>query len=681
MFLNVRTIWAIIVLELFTLGSATPNPCIAYSDNLMYFIYPNSIITFDTSNNQASTQTLSAGPSGDNVCAQQPGTDSVVIGKVSSVIDEQGKNLISSKYMYAQIEPSTTTPLIFISDLNLPSGETLAIFSLRSLTASYVPYTQTGDAPLLTWSLATPSATFLNSTCLFAITPFNSTFGAFLYIFNSPTLNQGATVTSYVINTNGIDMTSLAHAGIAVVNGNLYIAGGYASNAIYSLNGMSLQKMTVSGTLPTGAISATGFTDAMTNKQLVAMISASDPSIWMFDPFSNILQNSATGPQNFSELTLGSTGQQLLAFDPNWGKMQKFFPNNGSWIILNATVPFITPPTSSSLPTDPCTPLAPMTQSDEAIGDPHAAAKIGVTVAGGIVVLVFLSSMVWLCHRRRRRAIRPTSSDRPQLDTRVPTSDTIVSTMPPDTKPEVKRYNFNAKIPSFRMLNTSAIAVLYPASAKHASNNISANPTAPEGTIMFTRYELIQSVRLNSLADGTAFRVARDIKRFGSLVILKFMIDQNDFDKDLSTTRYLKSSYVTTAIDSFELPSSITQHRYISIWQYRPSLASLMNDGRLERNDHALLRKSARSLCEAVQWIHSKGIVHLQLQPASIVHERNNPSHWLITDFQHACALTVAGNDVVEPIDWSLTLNAYSAPDMFQNGKHAPPSIVSVLGI
>jgi hypothetical protein len=465
-------------------------------------------------------------------------------------------------------------------------------------------------------------------------------------------------------------MTSMTSAGIAVVNGNLYIAGGYASNAIYSLNGMSLQKITTSGTLPTGAVSATGYTDAITNKQLVAMISASDPSIWMFDPTNNILQNSATGPQNFTELILGSTGQQLLAFDPNWGRMQKFFPNNGSWIILNATVSSIPIPCSSPLPTQTCTPLAPMTQSGEAIGDPHAAAKIGGAVAGGVVALVFLSSMIWFCLGRRRRVIRPSSGDPSHLDIRFTTNDNIESTMPPGTKQQVKRYNFSSKVPSFKMLNTSAIAVLYPASAKHASNNISANPTAPEGTILFTRYELIQSVRLNSLADGTAFRVARDIKRFGDLVILKFMIDHHDFDKDLSTTRYLRSSYVTVAIDSFELPSSITQHRYISVLDYRPTLASLMNDGRLERNDQVLLRKSARSLCEAVQWIHSKGIVHLQLQPLSIVHERNSPSHWLLTDFHHACALTKAGEDVVEPIDWSLILNAYSAPEMFKNGKY-----------
>lgn len=91
--------------ELFVLGSATPNPCVAYSDNLMYFIYPSYIITFDTSSNKASTQTLSAGPTGDNVCAQQPGTDLVVMGKVSSVTDGQGQNFISSKYVHAQIEP------------------------------------------------------------------------------------------------------------------------------------------------------------------------------------------------------------------------------------------------------------------------------------------------------------------------------------------------------------------------------------------------------------------------------------------------------------------------------------------------------------------------------------------------------------------------------------------------
>jgi hypothetical protein len=105
MFPNVRTIWVVMVVELFVLGSTTPNPCVAYSSNLMYFIYPNYIITFDTSSNKASTKPLSAGPSGDNVCAQQPGTDLVVIGKVTSVTDGQGQNLMSSKYVYAQIEP------------------------------------------------------------------------------------------------------------------------------------------------------------------------------------------------------------------------------------------------------------------------------------------------------------------------------------------------------------------------------------------------------------------------------------------------------------------------------------------------------------------------------------------------------------------------------------------------
>lgn len=461
-------------------------------------------------------------------------------------------------------------------------------------------------------------------------------------------------------------MTSLTHAGIVVTNGNLYVAGGYASNGIYTLNGTTLQRVNTSGTLPTGAITATTVVDSTTNKQLVAMISASDPSIWMFDPSSNILQNSATGPQNASELVLGSTGQQLLAFDPNWGRMQQFFPASGTWTVLNATTSIV--PLPSSLPTHSCTPAAPMTQSPEVIGDSNVAAKIGGGIAGGIAVLALLSAMAWFCHRRRRRVIRPSQSHPSQLDVRNG-SDNAETGMT-DAKPKVKRYNFNAKIPSFRMLNTSAIAALYPAIAKTADNNIYANPTAPEGTMLFKRYELIQSVRLTSLADGTAFRVGRDIKRSGDLVILKFMLDHNEFHKDLSTTRFLRSSYVTIAIDSFELPSSITQHQYISVWDYRPTLATVMNDERLERSDHVMLRKSARSICEAVQWIHSKGIVHLQLQPTSIVHERTDPTRWLITDFQHACALSKKGGDVIEPIDWTFSLNAYSAPEMFTNGMY-----------
>lgn len=454
---------------------------------------------------------------------------------------------------------------------------------------------------------------------------------------------------------------------MAVVNGNLYIAGGYASNNIYTLNGMTIQRISTSGTLPTGAISAALLTDATKAKPLMAMISASDPSIWMFDPFSNILQNSATGPLNISELILGSTGQQLLAFDPIWGKMQQFLPSSGIWTVLNATTSIVPLP-SPSLPTHSCTPAAAMTQSPEGIGDSNLAAKIGGGIAGGVATFALLSSMLWFCHRRRRRLIRPSHSHHSQLEIRSGSDNMEAGTT--DIKPKVKKYNFNAKIPSFRMLNTSAIAALYPAAAKSADNNIYANPTAPEGTMLFTRYELIQSVRLNSLADGTAFRVGRDVKRFGDLVILKFMLDQNDFHKDLSTTRFLRSSFITTAIDSFELPSSITQHQYISVWDYRPTLASVMNDGKFERGDHAMLRKSARSICEAVQWIHSKGIVHLQLQPNSIVHERTDPTCWLITDFQHACALSKKGSDVVEPIDWTFALNAYSSPEMFTNGMY-----------
>jgi hypothetical protein len=112
---------------------------------------------------------------------------------------------------------------------------------------------------------------------------------------------------------------------MAVVNGNLYIAGGYASNSIYTLNGMTIQRISTSGTLPTGAISAAPLTDATKTKPLMAMISASDPSIWMFDPFSNILQNSATGPQNISELILGSTGQQQR--HPSFRSLRHHFPH------------------------------------------------------------------------------------------------------------------------------------------------------------------------------------------------------------------------------------------------------------------------------------------------------------------------------------------------------------------
>ncbi|KAJ2957398.1 hypothetical protein NQZ79_g6920 [Umbelopsis isabellina] len=625
--------WYIAVGYHFQLATAVTatSPCTAQYGGFIYFIFSNVITKFDTSTNGVSMQQLSAGPSTNSLCVQQPQADSVIIGSIIPV-----------NYFDTQARAS----------------------------ASYISYTQTGGAPPLNSIPASPQAIFLNSTCLFTITPFNQTYGAFVYAFGSSTLTDSATITSYVVDGGDIDMTSLAHAGMTVIGGNLYLAGGYASNTIYTLNGLSLQAINTSGTLPTGAMSAATLNDTTTNKQSMAMISAADPSMWIYDPSNNLLQNSAAGPQNSSDLILASTGQQLLAYDPNWGKTQQYLPNTGLWTVLNETTPVVS--ITSPLPTPSCTPTGQMTQSNPVTGDTHQAAKIGGGIAGGLIALVLLAMMFWLCHRRRRRAIEPDHKYNAQIDDRTNESleeGTI------EAKPKLKRYNINAKMPSLRMLNTSAITALYPTVAKPACNNIYANPTAPEGTILFKRYELIQSIRLNSLADGTAFRVGRDIKRHGNLVILKFMIDHNEFHKDLSTTRFLRSNYVTASIDSFELPSSITQHQYISVWEYRPTLASLMNDGRLERDDQLMLRKSARSMCEAVNWIHSKGIVHLQLQPNSFVHERTDPTRWLITDFQHACALTQKDEDIREPIDWTFSLNVYSAPDMFMNeGKLEIPA-------
>lgn len=105
MFLGVFIVWLSVFGYhlLFTCAAIPYIPCVAYSGNVMYFIYPNAITRFDTVNNGTSTQDLSVGPSLDNICVQQPSSDWVLIGDITPVINVQAQGRISGEHAYKLI--------------------------------------------------------------------------------------------------------------------------------------------------------------------------------------------------------------------------------------------------------------------------------------------------------------------------------------------------------------------------------------------------------------------------------------------------------------------------------------------------------------------------------------------------------------------------------------------------
>jgi hypothetical protein len=102
MFLGVFIVWlSVFGYHLLFICAAIPSiPCVAYSGNVMYFIYPNAITRFDTVNNGTSTQELSVGPSLDSICVQQPSSDWVLIGDITPVINVQEQGRISGEHSY-----------------------------------------------------------------------------------------------------------------------------------------------------------------------------------------------------------------------------------------------------------------------------------------------------------------------------------------------------------------------------------------------------------------------------------------------------------------------------------------------------------------------------------------------------------------------------------------------------
>lgn len=79
--------WYIAVGYHFQLATAVTatSPCTAQYGGFIYFIFSNVITKFDTSTNGVSMQQLSAGPSTNSLCVQQPQADSVIIGSIIPV--------------------------------------------------------------------------------------------------------------------------------------------------------------------------------------------------------------------------------------------------------------------------------------------------------------------------------------------------------------------------------------------------------------------------------------------------------------------------------------------------------------------------------------------------------------------------------------------------------------------
>jgi hypothetical protein len=84
--------------QLATAVTAT-SPCTAQYGGFVYFIFSNVITKFDTSTNGVSMQQLSAGPSTDSLCVQQPLTDSVIIGDIIPVNSFDSQARVSGWYL------------------------------------------------------------------------------------------------------------------------------------------------------------------------------------------------------------------------------------------------------------------------------------------------------------------------------------------------------------------------------------------------------------------------------------------------------------------------------------------------------------------------------------------------------------------------------------------------------
>ncbi|CAG8568958.1 5090_t:CDS:10 [Diversispora eburnea] len=196
-----------------------------------------------------------------------------------------------------------------------------------------------------------------------------------------------------------------------------------------------------------------------------------------------------------------------------------------------------------------------------------------------------------------------------------------------------------------------------PPSEDERSNASSQSSIADTCTIVAGKYMIDPSVDLIELKNQNKFRNlvinGRHINN-GKLVVIKIFNNKIHYDYETKFLKELKSSHVV------EWEDGESSHLgYVSITAHHGHTL----ESEIERvdNDPLKIKMTLRDIARAVYYVHSKGIVHLDLKPSNIIIGQKKWLDIRLADFESARkadTLIKTGNDTF------LYSMGYSAPEI-----------------
>ncbi|KAG9287097.1 hypothetical protein G9A89_000991 [Geosiphon pyriformis] len=191
----------------------------------------------------------------------------------------------------------------------------------------------------------------------------------------------------------------------------------------------------------------------------------------------------------------------------------------------------------------------------------------------------------------------------------------------------------------------------------------SIGPSAPTGTVILHRYRLGG----NSVNGGNnTVRQAHD-EQTDDQVAMKFFQSYESFEREVVMLKYLRSRHVGELLALYELPSK-EDWPYLGVLNYYPQSLDKLILTKLSTMDSLYIKLVIKSLTQAIHYLHTHNVVHLDIKPANFVHESGDITSWRLIDFE---AARIIGE---EPVDDCSPL--YCSPEVL-NGAQTQSLVIA----
>ncbi|CAG8753718.1 2132_t:CDS:2 [Gigaspora margarita] len=189
-------------------------------------------------------------------------------------------------------------------------------------------------------------------------------------------------------------------------------------------------------------------------------------------------------------------------------------------------------------------------------------------------------------------------------------------------------------------------------------------PSAPTGTIILQRYRLCGN---SAYGGNNTIRQAID-EQTDDQVAIKFFQSFESFEREVVMLKYLRSRNVGELLALYELPSK-KDWPYVIILNYYPQSMDKLIIAKLSSMDTLYIKLLVKSITQAIHYLHTHNIAHLDIKPGNFVHEKNDPTAWRLVDFE---AARFVGEEYVDDCS-----PMYCPPEVFNAAYNKQPIIAS----